>query len=111
MKVRQLGVSEKDLEVHGAVSEVVVKAMAMGARTTLGTDWAMATSGVAGPSGGTPEKPVGMVWMAVAGPNGVQAWCHRFGHQRERIVERASRRILTHLHESLREGGGKGLDE
>jgi len=111
VKVRQLGVSEKDLQIHGAVSEVVVKAMALGARTTLGTDWAMATSGVAGPSGGTPEKPVGMVWMAVAGPNGVQAWCHRFGHQRERIVERASRRILTHLHESLREGGGKGLDE
>ena len=111
VKVRQLGVSEKDLQIHGAVSEVVVKAMALGARTTLGTDWAMATSGVAGPSGGTPEKPVGMVWMAVAGPNGAQAWCHRFGHQRERIVERASRRILTHLHESLREGGGKGLDE
>ena len=111
VKVHQLGVSDKDLQIHGAVSEVVVKAMAVGARASLGTDWAVATSGVAGPSGGTPEKPVGMVWMAVAGPNGVQAWSHRFGHQRERIVERASRRILTHLHESLREGGGKGLDE
>ena len=70
--------ADKDLQIHGAVSEVVVKAMALGARTTLGTDWAMATSGVAGPSGGTPEKPVGMVWMAVAGPNGVPAWCHRW---------------------------------
>lgn len=111
VKVKQLGVSEQDLRNHGAVSEAVVKAMASGSRKALGTDWAVATSGVAGPSGGTPEKPVGMVWMAVAGPVGVQAWCHRFGHQRERIVQRASRRILTHLHESMREGGGKGLDE
>ena len=107
VKVRQLGVCKDDLAAHGAVSEEVVKAMATGARKALGTDWAVATSGVAGPSGGTTEKPVGMVWMAVSGPDGVQAWCHRFGHQRERIVQRASRRILTHLHESLREGGGK----
>ena len=108
VKQDTLGVSSEALAEHGAVSEVVVKAMARGARKRLGTDWAIATSGVAGPSGGTEEKPVGMVWMAVAGPDGEQAWCHRFGSQRERIVQRASRRILTHLHEALREGGGEG---
>ena len=108
VKQDTLGVSPEALAKHGAVSEVVVKAMARGARKRLGTDWAIATSGVAGPSGGTEEKPVGMVWMAVAGPDGERAWCHRFGSQRERIVQRASRRILTHLHEALREGGDRG---
>ena len=108
VKQKILGVSSEALAEHGAVSEVVVKAMARGARKELGTDWAVATSGVAGPSGGTEEKPVGMVWMAVAGPEGERAWCHRFGSQRERIVQRASRRILTHLHEALREGGSEG---
>ena len=108
VKQEILGVSPESLAEHGAVSEVVVIAMARGARKQLGTDWAVATSGVAGPSGGTEEKPVGMVWMAVAGPEGERAWCHRFGSQRERIVQRASRRILTHLHEALREGGGEG---
>ena len=111
VKVGQLGVDPRDLERHGAVSEVVVKAMALGAQQRLGTDWAVATSGVAGPTGGSPEKPVGMVWMAVAGPDGVAAWCHRFGSQRERIVQRASRKVLTHLYHALREGGAKGLDE
>ena len=108
VKKEILGVSPEALAEHGAVSEVVVKAMARGARMQLGTDWAVATSGVAGPSGGTEEKPVGMVWMAVAGLEGERAWCHRFGSQRERIVQRASRRILTHLHEALREGGDGG---
>ena len=108
VKKEILGVSPEALAEHGAVSEVVVKAMARGARMRLGTDWAVATSGVAGPSGGTEEKPVGMVWMAVAGLEGERAWCHRFGSQRERIVQRASRRILTHLHEALREGGDEG---
>ena len=108
VKEQVLAVSPDDLASHGAVSECVVKAMARGARIRLGADWAVATSGVAGPSGGTEEKPVGLVWMALSGPEGERAWCHRFGSQRERIVQRASRRILTHLHEALREGGGEG---
>ena len=111
VKVNQLGVSRGDLDAHGAVSETVVKAMARGAKALMGTDWAISTSGIAGPSGGTPEKPVGTVWMAISGPDGEAAWCHRFGSQRERIVQRASRRILTHLHAALQEGGVKGLDE
>lgn len=111
VKVNQLGVSRGDLDAHGAVSETVVKAMARGAKALMGTDWAISTSGIAGPSGGTPEKPVGTVWLAISGPDGEAAWCHRFGSQRERIVQRASRRILTHLHAALQEGGVKGLDE
>lgn len=106
-----LKVPEALLRAHGAVSEPVVRAMAEGAQRELGTTWAVATSGVAGPSGGTPDKPVGMVWMAVAGPDGARAWCHHLGRVRERIVERASRRALTHLFLAIQEGGVKGLED
>lgn len=111
VKVAQLGVAQSDLDAHGAVSKPVVLAMARGARERLGTTWAVSTSGIAGPTGGTPEKPVGTVWMAVSGPDGERAWCHRFGSQRERIIQRAARRILTHLHHAIQEGGVKGLEE
>ncbi len=111
VKLAQLGVDEADLVRHGAVSERVVLAMARGARERLGTTWAISTSGVAGPTGGTEEKPVGTVWMAVAGPEGERAWCHRFGSKRERIIQRASRRILTHLFRAIQDGGVKGLEE
>jgi len=52
-----------------------------------------------------------MVWMAVAGPDGTRAWCHHLGRVRERIVERASRRALTHLFLAIQEGGVKGLED
>ncbi|MEO1729050.1 MAG: nicotinamide-nucleotide amidohydrolase family protein, partial [Bacteroidota bacterium] len=61
-----LGVNADDLSEHGAVSEPVVKQMAEGARARLGTDVALATSGIAGPTGGTPGKPVGTLWLAYA---------------------------------------------
>ena len=63
-KTQLLGVDEALLQQHGAVSEPVVRAMARGALLAAGSDWAVAVSGVAGPDGGSPDKPVGTVWMA-----------------------------------------------
>jgi len=65
-KVAQLGVPQRLLDRHGAVSREVVIAMAEGARQRAGADWGVAVSGIAGPGGGSPEKPVGTVWLAWA---------------------------------------------
>ena len=73
-----LGVSLDDIDRYGVVSEPVVRAMAEGMRRTAHADYAVATTGVAGPAGGTPECPVGTVWMAVAGPQGTAAVCRQW---------------------------------
>jgi nicotinamide-nucleotide amidase len=70
VKERELGVSSALLAAHGAVSAEVAEAMARGARERLGADVAVSVTGVAGPGGGTPEKPVGLVYMHAEGPDG-----------------------------------------
>lgn len=70
VKVGVLGVDPADIEAHGAVSEPVARQMAEAARRVFGADWGLSTTGVAGPTGGTEDKPVGTVWYAVAGPAG-----------------------------------------
>ncbi len=84
VKERQLGVCTELLERHGAVSDEVAMAMAEGARTLTGSTWAIAVTGIAGPGGGSEEKPVGLVHIAVAGPDGCRSRPSHFGASRGR---------------------------
>lgn len=97
VKTSVLGVSETDLQQHGAVSEPVVRQMAEGARRVLGTDYAIATSGVAGPDGGTADKPVGTVWIALATPQTTYAHRFQLGKLRDQITDRAAQLALIWL--------------
>jgi nicotinamide-nucleotide amidase len=101
VKTEFLGVGENLIAAHGAVSEEVVTAMAMGARAKLHVDYAIATSGVAGPDGGTPEKPVGTIWIAVATPEKVLTQKFKLGVDRERNIRRASLFALNMLRQEL----------
>ena len=99
IKEQVLGVRHDTLLQHGAVSEQTVLQMAEGVRNLLHTDYAIATSGIAGPTGGTIDKPVGTVWIAWATPNGTEAKCFHFGaaREREQITLRAVTEALVHL--------------
>jgi nicotinamide-nucleotide amidase len=79
-----LGVDPLDLERWGAVSDPVAEAMALGAQRVTGSDWALAITGVAGPGGGSDQKPVGLVHIAVAGPTSCRSEAVRFGSSRPR---------------------------
>ena len=97
IKEQVLGVKHTTLEEYGAVSEQTVREMAEGVRALMQTDYAIATSGIAGPTGGTTDKPVGTVWIAWATPNGTYAKCFRLGTLREQITQRAVTTALVHL--------------
>ncbi len=97
VKEKVLSVHAEDLITYGAVSEPVVRQMAEGARRVLGTDYALATSGIAGPDGGTAEKPVGTVWIALATPTETIARCFQLGKLRDQITNRATTQALILL--------------
>ncbi len=103
VKTNVLGVSPITLNTEGAVSESTVRQMAEGVRSLLNTDYAIATSGIAGPTGGTPDKPVGTVWIAWATPRGTEAKCFHFGvaREREQITQRAVTEALVRLVKTL----------
>ena len=103
VKEQVLGVQHDTLVQHGAVSEQTVRQMAEGVRALMHTDYAIATSGIAGPTGGTPDKPVGTVWIAWATPTGTEAQCFHFGaaREREQITHRAVTTALVKLIQSL----------
>ncbi|RLD37648.1 MAG: competence/damage-inducible protein A [Bacteroidetes bacterium] len=103
IKENILEVSHDDLEKEGAVSETVVRQMALGVRKKFGTDYAIATSGIAGPDGGTENKPVGTTWIAIAGPDGVLAEKHHFGEHRGRNIRRAALTALFMLKKTVEE--------
>mgnify|MGYP000862196923 CR=1 FL=1 len=97
IKESTLNVTSTSLQQDGAVSESVVKQMALGACHKFRTDYAIATSGIAGPDGGTEEKPIGTTWIAIAGPKGVEAKEFHFGEHRGRNIRRAALSALFWL--------------
>ncbi len=97
LKIKLLGIDPQVIAEKGAVSKEVIEAMALNARRLMGTDFAIATSGIAGPDGGTPEKPVGTVWIAVAGSEFVVSKVFNFGDHRERNIIRSSQAALNML--------------
>ena len=101
VKMEELGIPSDMLELNGAVSKPVVERMAAGVREALKTDWSIALSGVAGPDGGTPEKPVGTVWMAIAGPGGVRSVLGQFPSTRDLVIKRSAYAALNMLRKAL----------
>lgn len=94
VKIAALGVSAPDLEAHGAVSEVVVRQMALGAQRRFGAQIALAITGVAGPGGGTPEKPVGLVWVCAAVEGQVEARRLQSWGDRQEVRYRATQAAM-----------------
>ena len=122
MKEQLLGVDGRILKKEGAVSESVAKQMALGAQDRFGSDWAVSVTGVSGPGGGTVDKPVGTVWIAVAGPSsrafGKQAGLrgkivavrrYPFSGERAAVRERSINKALQFLWENLRSGNLKNV--
>lgn len=106
VKTGFLKVEEEIIRQHGAVSMQVVEKMAEGARKILCTDYAVATSGIAGPGGATELKPVGLTWIAVAGPGRTVSEHFLFGENRERNIQKAAITALNMLRKELLTSAG-----
>lgn len=102
VKMSLLHVSAETLEKHGAVSRKTVMEMVKGAMKTLKTDCAVATSGIAGPDGGTPEKPVGTVWIAAAYKNEIVTMRQEGDQGRMENVQKAIQNALLMLRDGLK---------
>ena len=92
-----LGVRNETLEAYGAVSKEVVEEMVLGAQKVLGCACAISVSGIAGPTGGTTEKPVGSVWISVACNDKIHTELFRFGKNREQNIQRSANMSLLML--------------
>lgn len=104
VKTSLLGIPYELMLKHGAVSEEVACLMAQNVRKKLGADYALSTTGVAGPDGGTADKPVGTVWIGIATKDGVEAKKFQFGDNRERNIERSGQAALMMLYKKLAVG-------
>lgn len=100
-KTKVLGVPSEMIEKCGVVSQDVVESMAKGVRNLMDADYGVATTGIAGPSGGTDENPVGTVWIGVASVSGVVSKCFNFGKDRENIINRATIAAYEMLRQEL----------
>ena len=101
LKQSALGVPREVLQQHGAVSEPVVRAMAEGARERSGATWSAAITGIAGPDGGTADKPVGTVWLGLCGPPGTTARLAKYRGDRGQVRLQAAYGALQLLREAL----------
>lgn len=101
VKEALLHVQATTLEAHGAVSREVALEMAQGAMDALQTDYAIATTGIAGPDGGSEEKPVGTVWIAVVSKQSQTVHCYNFAHNRERNILRSSQAAINQLRQLI----------
>ena len=107
VKIGILGVNAEDIERYGAVSESVAQQMAEGARRATDSDYAIATTGIAGPTGGTKEKPIGTVWMAVATPTHTITALRNCGTDRGQIINRATAYAIEMLYKELKNNTNK----
>jgi len=105
-KIEVLGVEEETLERHGAVSAEVAEQMARGARDVGHATYAVSTTGIAGPTGATLDKPVGLVYVGLAGPRGSSASRYEFAGNRRSIKEQAARAALDALVRFIRRDRG-----
>jgi len=103
LKISILGVSKNTLDNYGAVSEQTVKEMSEGAKSAFHSDYSIAVSGVAGPDGGTGEKPVGTVWIAVSGKTKTITKTYNFGNKRTQNIERSGTTALILLYKLMKE--------
>ncbi len=101
VKMGLLNVKQETLDTHGAVSKEVALEMAQGVQQALNTDYAVATTGIAGPDGGTADKPVGTVWIAVISKQNIKLERYTFAHNRERNILRSSQATINLLRQLL----------